>query len=869
MPRSKDELRGEWEWMIINDITLEDRKKEMYSKNRINDFNDQIEVIMKTENREQAEELFKELENFEKENPDVIQDIVAHKEELKAQREKEIEDELRQEHPELFPNPEKEAREREEERRRQEAEDERFRQIKEAAEKAYQDALLMQQGIFYTGLEAEKREQVKQMTEVKSLVNDIFDDAYDEYIAEDAQKNRFERRQFIRDLNDNKAANEAIHDLGMIKKNYRKDIDFNTVSAEDLAEAEQFYDSIMGGIPGDKEINFGLFKFYPMTGYTSLSVNEYVDKYIEQQSEGKSPEEIEALESKRDAFRKATFLHAMAESTFMLKLDDEEYPINIETPELNGPHLQYYIDYWHNGDKPPVYEEKKPEAGEDVQAGAENPEVVNNVQADVEGPKAGDNKEAGNESVKEAGNEAVNEAAKETKTEETTIQDEQITNQRNAMTKMWQNFKTYQLVKNNLAQKLGLLDMNLEMQKYDNTAYPDEYKTLAKTVKNALNVATDSNKTPDDVKKALKACVAASNSFKSASTFGIYEIPQETKDIIKQISEGLPSDYYLLGVAERNLESEYLNSKGINEKNLEAIYKEYAEAMDVNLNNVDVSEATLFNKEGCMMGVARYQKELMRDLNKQYKTNINLANYNKPNTLVQLKDKPSTYDLAGKYIVTKNVMDMLSMDATDPNTLAKTDALHKQIKNSNIKQQIKDLSNNKVFQEVAKKHPDQVFTTWKAVEDKANALMEQKENYFNFFNENKLTRHDVEYELKTRRGAINQETGIDFVSTYLTNELIADPKNIKIRQAIVTGMLSEEGIKNDIANKLIKNGSLEKKNGVDFIDTIKNALNGNKIRKDIISSVIKNAKPKAPQQTKKQTKTQTKDKKNEINGPKK
>lgn len=856
MPRTKEELRAEWKWMIINDINLEDRKKELNSKYKINDLNDEIEVIIKKEGRREEEEFFAELEKFKKENPDVIKEFEENKKEIKEQLDKEIEEEIRRENPELFPDPEKEAKEREEERRRQEAEDERFRQISEAAEKAYQEGLLMQQGIFYTGTEAKNRDKMQLINESKSLVGDIFDDAYNEYIADDAKKNRFERRQFIRDMNNNKVANEAIHDLGLIKKNYRKDLDFNNISDEDLAEAEKFYDSIMGGIPGDKEINFGLFSFYTVDGFNPTNINAYVDDFIEKQSEGKSAEEIEALESKRDAFRKATFLHAMSEMTYMLKLEDPEYSIQVEVPELNGQHLRYYMDYWHNDNKPPVYEEKKPEAGvgaagveepkvneEEPKAGEEEPKVVEEIQA-------GDAKETGSQEIQ---------------TNEIKKSPEQRTHEINAMTKIWQNFKTYQLTKNNIAMKLAQFDMNLQMQKYDKTAYPDEYDALSKAVKNALNVATDPDKNPDDVKKALKSCLAASNSFKSASIFGIYEIPKGTKDIIKQISEELPSDFYLLGVAERNMESEYLNSKGISEKNLEAIYKAYAENMDVNLNTVNVSENALFPKLGCMKGCAKYQKEILRELNNQYKTNIKLANYSKPNTIVQLKNKPSTYDLAGKYVVTNNLMEMLSLDATDPESLVKTQNLSNQIKNTNIKQQIKDLSNNKVFQEVAKKHPDQVFTAWKAVEDKANALMEKKENYFNIFHEDKLTSYDVSYELEHKHGGINKEAGIDFASTYLTNELIADPKNIKIRQAIVTGMLSEEGIKNDIANKLIKNGSLEKQNGVDYIDTIKNALNGNKIRKDIISSVIKNAKPKAPQQTK----TQTKDKKNEINGPKK
>ena len=46
MPRTKEELRAEWKWMIINDINLEDRKKELNSKYKINDLNDEINTFV-------------------------------------------------------------------------------------------------------------------------------------------------------------------------------------------------------------------------------------------------------------------------------------------------------------------------------------------------------------------------------------------------------------------------------------------------------------------------------------------------------------------------------------------------------------------------------------------------------------------------------------------------------------------------------------------------------------------------------------------------------------------------------------------------------------------------------------------------------
>jgi len=106
MPKTKEELRDEWTWMIDNDITIESRRNGLNAKYKINDLNDEIEVIFKKEGRREEEELIEELDKFQKENPDIIKEIQDAKAAREEQLNKEIEEELHRERPDLFPTEE-------------------------------------------------------------------------------------------------------------------------------------------------------------------------------------------------------------------------------------------------------------------------------------------------------------------------------------------------------------------------------------------------------------------------------------------------------------------------------------------------------------------------------------------------------------------------------------------------------------------------------------------------------------------------------------------------------------------------------------------------------------------------------------------
>lgn len=846
MPKTKEELRDEWTRMIDNDITIESRKNGLNAKYKINDLNDEIEVIFKKEGRREEEELIEELDKFQKENPDIIKEIQDAKAAREEQLNKEIEEELHRERPDLFPT-------EEEKRQREEEENEKDRKLREGIEKAIAEAELIQQGIFFTGEEAQKREQQRIEAEAKKLEEQALKAAMDEMIAEDSAKYKYERRQYVREMN--RMDKSAIHDLSIIKKNYRKDIDLSSISDEELSEAEKYYDSILGNIPGDKEINYSKFVFYPTTGYkaSSCSVSEYVDDFIAKQAETKSPKEVNALAEKRDALIKVTLLHAMAERTFMLTFRDEDDTLFIDQPELTSPQLRYYVDYIHNNDQPPVYKEAEPEAKPEEPA----PEEVKqeNVAPEVKPEEV--KQEAKPEEVK---TEAKPEVKPEVKNNEPEISAENKASLTNGLNEAWLKLKTYQHIKEKIAMKLASFDMVLQMEQ-ENCKNFEDIQKLAKAVKHAIDISCDPNKTPDDVKKALKSCIPAANKVLSESKFGLYEMPKSIAEVANNISNELPADYYKLSLAEINMESDVLSTKGLSEKSIEEIYREYSKTLNVDLNTNDISKYDLAGKEACINVSAGYQREFLRELNKQHKVSINLANYKQPDKIIQSSKDPSTYELAGNFLATSKIVEMLKISSATPGGFVESQNLLNDLKKGpSLKSQIKNLSNDKVFQYVAKKNKNNIYTTWNNVLSNADKMMKDKTNYFRkFHNPDKLTSYDVNYELQKMKGTPEQN-GIEFVSTFLTNQIIANPNNSKIRNAIVTGMLSEEGIKNSIAQDLIKNNTLKKQiSGATLTDTIKVKLNNKSLQNDIIKNVIKNAKPKAPTtDNKKQRTTQTK-----------
>ncbi len=376
----------------------------------------------------------------------------------------------------------------------------------------------------------------------------------------------------------------------------------------------------------------------------------------------------------------------------------------------------------------------------------------------------------------------------------------------------------------------------------------DEYRAMTSKLIQVFKVLGDDGKKPSEIKKALNDYTKAAQNFKE-TRLGLFDtgLTNERIDIINRtlqhVSDMLPFyDNMRYPLTNDHIRTRNMSIEAIEEK-LEKHMK-YAEISEneIRMDENACEEAISSNKEK-----VKAQKKLMKKLapltSHHIKLDVTISN---PDDIVPSRKSPTADKLATDYMITHyiEIMNDPNYDANDINTL------YDHINDGGLKGEAKALANNPVFKAVALSHPDTYYSEWNRVMTKASFMQKKKEllvSNFNNYGKNAV--------LNDIMGMTNDENRYEYLAEKITHQILADPKNEKICQAVVAGQFKESDIQKKIKENLTEKGILsvpegqepqEKTNALrakisETVDQMKNGALKDRCVRDAVSKM----KPKS------------------------
>ena len=772
MPRTTSDeiLKEQWAQMIEKDITIQDIKDSLNERFKIRDFTDIVDVTMNREGRAQEEQRIRELEEYRAENPDIIQQMIndkkAKEEELEREIEREIQEEYKAEN-------EKRAKEEEIQRQKDKELDDLYNKILADAEQLQKDDEEAQKK--KEEQKAQEEAQKKQAEEAKLQA--------EERIKNDRNEHYAERSALLKKVDEDQ--HHEIFDLEKNKKYYLKDLELTDLSDQDLADFGNAYDSLYGNMPGDPELIFDNFYFHSLDPVGKYTVNEYVAQYINNHSEGKTEEEIKKMNDNSAALKKAVVVHsmtAMIHNLYFQVGNISEHHVGI--PEMTSEQVSEYIEIINKGYKTP--EEKAAEAEKKRQEEEERKKVEE------------ENKKIEEAEAKKKAEEEVKKRAEESKKraeEEKKAFKESFSYERNEVKNLWDKFNTYEQLKFNYLEEIYQAIMDMEKPIVEN-GMMDVYRPLKGAFNNIIQVCSDADKTPADVRKALKNGLDALKKFSSDISSKKFEGKDAVINSTNKLIKGLPDKIYMVGMAERNMSNEMLSFKENSSTQIKEQIESLAKSFDVELD--EPGQHDYNNQISSMTYVAKAQKQIIQGINKQYKIKIDPKYYDEPDKLIPRKYTLNGYELAGDFVAKKYLSEMYSLNATKTGNYEKLKELSDKIKDGTFKKEINALSKDPVFKTVAKNHPNDFYTTWTKVQNDAENLREANSRNIELYGSKKVL------SLYNTLEAMKIDDRYDFTSQFVVSQILADPNNVKTRQAVVAGMLDTDELKSTVEAYLKK-----------------------------------------------------------------
>ena len=250
---------------------------------------------------------------------------------------------------------------------------------------------------------------------------------------------------------------------------------------------------------------------------------------------------------------------------------------------------------------------------------------------------------------------------------------------------------------------------------------------------------------------------------------------------------------------------------------------------------------------------SRNQINMIKKMNEAFGINLVIDTSKKsPDKFIRLGNKPTTYDLALKYFITKAVVDTMSIDSvTKKGELKKVWDENCDFEEMSKKAHL--LAKNPIFKSIVKDHKYDIYRAWTDLNENATSVMNESKEIRDSFKRPSVTDYihcgnadNLSFEEKR---SIASETSLEVKYLRLTDVLmhraLCDKNNKEIIMECASGQYDRFEVFDKIHNflkgkKVLGNGDYISSSTTDDLEMV---VNGDNLYKQVIKNAVQKIKP--------------------------